>query len=377
MTARKKIVFFCPRFHTNMTGWVEGLNERDHDVHIWSLFNGVNDSDERATRHTLGYSHLWRLVAFTRRMDAYDQFSYKFGPLSFSGTLRAFFATGRPDVLIIRNISRMSSIGMILLGLCFGCRIVLYTQGPKFRPKYSQLRSLANWFLYDAMGMYGMTPVKGHDDVHASTHPRIRYVPFAKKVAATEDEVDRRAAGQPQVLVVGKFTPKKNHALAIDALATVEPAFRPRMLVVGECSRPEHEAQLAKLKARAVELGIERDVEFLPNVPVSGMADLYRRASLFILPSLSETAAVSPLEAMSFGVPVLSSTENGTASYVHPGRDGDVFDPYDSVILGHLVRDWTISPEIMRKAGHEALKTCALEHSPRNFTAFIEEVLHE
>lgn len=377
MTAKKKIVFFCPRFHTNMTGWVEGLNERDKDVHIWTLFSGVNDSNSEATRHTLGYAHIWRLFAFRRRMDAYDQFSYKFGPLSLTGTLRAFLATGRPDVLIVRNISRMSSIGMIILGLCVGCRIVLYTQGPKFRAKATRLRKLANWFLYDAMGMFGMTPVKGRDEPHAYTHPRIRYVPFSKKVAATDEDVDKRAELPVKVLVVGKFQPRKNLTLAIDALATVEPSYRPHMIIAGECSRPEHQVYLDTLKARVEELGLDKCIEFRPNVPVAEMPHLYRGASLFILPSLSETAAVSPLEAMSFGVPVLCTMENGTASYVHPGRDGDVFDPRDAVVLGHLVRDWTISTEIMRKAGHAALKTCALEHSPSNFAAFIEEVLDD
>jgi glycosyltransferase involved in cell wall biosynthesis len=377
VTSKKKVVFFCPRFHTNMTGWVEGLSERDWDVHVWTLFNGASDSNVSATRHTVGYSHLWRLLAFRRRMDAYDRFSYKFGPLSLSGTLRAFFTTGRPDVLIVRNVSRMSSVGMILLGLSVGCRIVLYTQGPKFREKVSRLRRFANWFLYDAMGMYGMTPVKGPDEPKAYTHPRIRYVPFSKKVEATDADVDKRAAQPPTVIVVGKFQPVKNHILAIDALATVETACRPHMLIVGECSRPEQLAYLEKLKARVEELGLEKLVEFRPNVPVAEMPDLYRRASLFILPSFSETAAVSPLEAMSFGVPVLSTTKNGTAPYVHPGRDGDVFDPHDAVILGHLVRDWTANPETMRKAGREALKTCAAEHSPSNFAVFLAEVMDD
>jgi glycosyltransferase involved in cell wall biosynthesis len=374
MASHRKVVFFSPGFHTGMSGWMRSLTTRGREVEAWTLFDGPDDTASPVALRRLGYAHLWRFLAFGRDRDADDKLSLRFGAPSLSGAIRTLRKSGRPELLVIHDESGLATSCMVILGLLARSRIVLYTQAPKFRARASLFRRFASWLQFDLLHLNALTPVLGREEPGAWTHPRIRYLPFSVAPDATEADVDRRALKTPLVLVTGRFSPCKNHRLAIDALATVETALRPRMILAGTCVGPEETRYLESLKARVEELGIERYVEFRANESAENMAKLYRDASLFILPSLCEKAALPPLEAMARGIPVLSTTENGTNCYLHPGRDGDVFDPRDPVVLGHLVRDWTASTEILRRTGREALKSAAALYAASDFAAYADSL---
>ena len=357
-----------------MSGWMRSLIARGHEVEAWTLFDGTDEDASPVPPRKLGYAHIWRLLALGRKRDADDTFSLRFGAPSLSGIIRALRKSGRPELLVIHDEAGLAAFCMVVVGLLARSRIILCTHEPKFRERASLIRRFASWLQFDLLHLNALTPVLGREEPGAWTHPRIRYLPFSVAPDVAETDVDRRALKTPLVLVTGRFSPCKNHRLAIDALATVETALRPHMILAGTCNGPEETRYLESLKARVEELGIERYVEFRANESAENRAKLYRDASLFILPSFCEKAALPLLEAMARGVPVLSTTENGTNCYLHPGRDGDVFDPRDPVVLGHLVRDWTASPEILRRTGREALKSAAALYAASDFAGYADSL---
>lgn len=83
--------------------------------------------------------------------------------------------------------------------------------------------------------------------------------------------------------------------------------------------------------ARARELGI--DMSHLLNVQGddSLLASLYRGASLFVYPSLYEGFGIPPLEAMSFGCPVVCSDASSLPEVV--GNAAELFDPKSTAAL--------------------------------------------
>jgi len=108
---------------------------------------------------------------------------------------------------------------------------------------------------------------------------------------------------QPLVLYVGNFYPYKNIGVVIQAWPSViaqHPGAKLRL--IGATPRFSD-----RVKAQINQLGIGTSVEMPGFVSDLELAGAYRRATLFVFPSLSEGFGLPPLEAMVAGVPVIAA----------------------------------------------------------------------
>ncbi len=110
------------------------------------------------------------------------------------------------------------------------------------------------------------------------------------------------------LLSVSAKRPHKNLARLLDALALIEAARRPVLVLPGYPT--EHEAEL---RHRAAALGLTAHTRFLGWVDGAELEGLYASAACFVFPSLSEGFGLPVLEAMSRGVPVACSGEGAVA----------------------------------------------------------------
>lgn len=136
----------------------------------------------------------------------------------------------------------------------------------------------------------------------------------------------------PVVLAVGRHVPQKNFTALLKAFAKAR-AVRPMRLIFLGDGKP---AAIGNLRALAAELGIERDVDFLPATgnPFSYMA----AARTLVLPSLWEGSANVLLEAMACGTPVIASRSAGDAEEVlDSGKHGVLVDPRDIGLMAEAL----------------------------------------
>ena len=63
------------------------------------------------------------------------------------------------------------------------------------------------------------------------------------------------------------------------------------------------------------------------------MAELYRSAALFVVPSFFDPFPLVALEAMAFGLPVIASRQMGTPEMIVDGVTGKLVEPGDVVGL--------------------------------------------
>jgi glycosyltransferase involved in cell wall biosynthesis len=101
---------------------------------------------------------------------------------------------------------------------------------------------------------------------------------------------------------------------------------------------------------------IGRHVELLGHVAWQQLGELYRRASIFIMPSYYETFGISIVEAMAFGLPVVATNVGGIPEVIEDGVTGLLVPPGDSQALAEttlrLLRDPGLR-ECMGRAGRE------------------------
>ena len=139
-----------------------------------------------------------------------------------------------------------------------------------------------------------------------------------------------------RILTVGRFTQEKNHALLLRAFAKM-PKPGARLLLLGE--GPDE----IMLRALASELEIADSVIFPGFFP--NPASFYATADLFVLSSDYEGLPTVLIEALSFGVPVVSTDcLSGPAEILGNGNYGTLTPVGDPEALAQALTDALDAP---------------------------------
>lgn len=122
-------------------------------------------------------------------------------------------------------------------------------------------------------------------------------------------------------LAIGRLDGNKNHALLLRAFArcsTPDAAAPAELQIAGAGT------QLASLQRLAMELGIASRVHFLGLQNREGIFAALRRAHVLVQTSMVETFGVSIIEALAFGVPVLTTPSGGPCDIIKDKQDGEL-----------------------------------------------------
>jgi glycosyltransferase involved in cell wall biosynthesis len=103
-------------------------------------------------------------------------------------------------------------------------------------------------------------------------------------------------------------------------------------------------------------LGLQQRVQF--HASTDEIERFYAAADLYAGPSLEDSFALPPLEAMACGLPVITSVNNGGSQIITEGVDGFVLpDPRDVTALSSLVRRLYEDPDVRSRVGENAART--------------------
>lgn len=162
---------------------------------------------------------------------------------------------------------------------------------------------------------------------------------------------------QPLILSLSRLNRADSYK-HLDRLIEALPSLLPRwpdlrLLIAGEGDdRP-------RLQRHAAQLGLKNQVIFPGRVASSELADYYRLASVFALPSGGEGFGIVFLEALGCGVPVLAGNRDGSVDPLRDGRFGLLADPELplapalAALLAHKGEDlWFCPQELASQARH-------------------------
>jgi glycosyltransferase involved in cell wall biosynthesis len=97
--------------------------------------------------------------------------------------------------------------------------------------------------------------------------------------------------------------------------------------------------------------GTHKHVRMLGHVPWQQLADLYRRASVFVMPSFYETFGISVIEAMAFGLPVVATKTGGLPEVVEDGITGILVPTGDAEALADALIRLLRDPDLRQRMG--------------------------
>jgi glycosyltransferase involved in cell wall biosynthesis len=135
------------------------------------------------------------------------------------------------------------------------------------------------------------------------------------------------------VLFLGTLEPRKNVGALLDAYGTLigRGGTLPQLVLAGRAT-----ADATEWLNRIERAPLAGHVEHRGYVPASDRESLYAGARLLVLPSLDEGFGLPVLEAMSAGVPVITSNRGSLPEVV--GDAGPLVDPNDVAVLAETIR---------------------------------------
>jgi glycosyltransferase involved in cell wall biosynthesis len=151
------------------------------------------------------------------------------------------------------------------------------------------------------------------------------------------------------VLTVASLVPVKNLQLVID-IARILPEHR--FSIVG--SGPLHKELGEYALANAV-----RNVEFVGSVTPDRLADIYMQARLFLLTSRSEGTPTAMIEAMTVGLPIVTSASNDYRGLVDSGENGYVVATPRADEFAARIRELLSDSAAQRRFGVESRRRAA------------------
>jgi glycosyltransferase involved in cell wall biosynthesis len=171
------------------------------------------------------------------------------------------------------------------------------------------------------------------------------------------ERLDRpgQATPVPLVLVVGQLMPHKRIERAVAAVAALR-RDHGSTAVLGVTGLSRLDRYTGALRAFADVVGLD-DVEWFGRVSDAELAALYGRADVLLVPSEHEGFCVPPIEAMSFGVPVVASRRAALPETI--GDAGLLLDDPDdtaatAAVLHEVLTNTPLRAELARRGGGRA-----------------------
>jgi glycosyltransferase involved in cell wall biosynthesis len=118
----------------------------------------------------------------------------------------------------------------------------------------------------------------------------------------------------------------------------------------------------------------EDGVEIAGRVPRQAMPDEYRRADLFVLPTLSDNTPVTLMEAMASGLPAVATAVGGIPELVVPGVTGRLVPPGDVSALAAAMEGLLADPELRRRMGSASRQVAETRFGRQRMISELEDI---
>lgn len=149
------------------------------------------------------------------------------------------------------------------------------------------------------------------------------------KISVSRNEKDEKTY---KLLYIGELSERRNTLFLIDVFKRVYEKMggNVSLQIIGKGK----EAYASKVKEYAKNLNVEEGISFIARKDQSELPEVYGEADLFVFPTNYDIFGMVLLEALYFGVPVISSKNGGSETLLKNVQCGKVIERFD-------VDEWT------------------------------------
>lgn len=186
-------------------------------------------------------------------------------------------------------------------------------------------------------------------------------------------QVPDRSSNNLSLLWAGRLEPRKAPLLALEALVRV--SMPVNLLIAGDGPLRQ------ELERRAQAMGLGERVRFLGWVPYTEMASLFKEVDAFLFTSIRDSFGSVVLEAMAFGLPIITLNHQGVKVFVPPdaGIKVPVTTPSETVrALAEAIDELAQNPSLrgrLSQGAWEAAQGERWDKRAERMLVYYEEVL--
>lgn len=266
-----------------------------------------------------------------------------------------------------------------LIAMLFRYPVVMHAHGPKFHLTYETLPAIAQqalgWFFQHCSQVIVLSQswqdfYINHLDLDAK---KVVILPNPIELPASQPNhfpaLDQNAQ-ELVVLFLGRVGNRKGTFDLIQAFSRLPLHQRNslRLLIGGD-------GDLDKGKALVEQLQLVDRVSFLGWVDDNQRNALLAKADIFVLPSYNEALPMALLEAMAWGVPVITCPVGGIPDVVIANKNGLLVPPGDVQQLSEAMQSLVNTPSWRQKLGLEAQKSVT-KFDVRHYVKKLENIYH-
>ncbi len=172
-------------------------------------------------------------------------------------------------------------------------------------------------------------------------------------------ELIERKGDSKYLLYVGVLEDRRNTLFLLDVLKSVAEKDESAKLVIVGRGSDEYVSECMK---KIEELGISDKVIYKDGLPQEELKYVYEVSDAFLLPTKYEIFGMVIMEAMSFGLPVITSYNGGSSTLINNGENGIIINNFNE-------NEWSDAVlSLNDESKREAMGSAALETSKKDFS---------
>jgi len=156
------------------------------------------------------------------------------------------------------------------------------------------------------------------------------------------------------VLSVGRLYARKGLFALIESIPAVVRKFRNVKFIISGKGQSD---EMKKLVRHATRLSVKDHIFFTGYFPDSKLPKLYQAADVFAFSTFYENLPFAVLEALSSGLPVVTTNVGGIPEMIESGKNGFLVQPFNSKELSEKILYFIEHPAESSEMGLQARRT--------------------
>lgn len=316
-----------------------------------------------------------KIIPIIKASEGYG-YSFTYLPLNIVNRLLKF----KPDVIFSNSFGIWTLIALLLKPLG-RWRVVIAYEGsspstdarnsaPRLAMRRAMVKASDACITNSHAGKAYLTEILNASSEEVFVHPYEVPAVQALFSQSSDSQVFSQSWKPPIFIYVGSLIPRKGVNFLLDACRDLKKQGHTNytVLIVGDGTQQED------LKKFCGENQIEDCVQWIGRVKYGELGAYFKKADVFVLPTLEDTWGMVVLEAMILGKPILCSKFAGASELITDGENGYCFDPNQQGKLAELMYYFIEKPERAEEMGQKSEQTMT-QYTPHAAAQFLKGVI--